>query len=134
MRDSARTADHIGGQVSQDSQDSQESQDSPHAGGQGSPRRASSAGRWLGQLPYLAILAGVVAGLAVVRQGSAPAAVKNGTLVIAGALLLGALARLILPDQRAGLLAARSRRWDVLALAALGTGLLVAGLIYPVPS
>jgi hypothetical protein len=53
---------------------------------------------------------------------------------MAGALLFAALARLLLPDQRSGLLGARPRRWDVAALSALGIGLLVAGLIYPVPS
>lgn len=88
--------------------------------------------RWRGQLPYLAVLIGVAAGLALFRSG--PSGVRNGTLVVAAALLLAAMARLLLPDRSAGLLAARPRRWDAAALTALGLGLLVAGLIYPVPS
>ncbi len=50
----------------------------------------------LTQLPYLLVLAGVVAGLATIR--SSEQAVRGGTLVIAGALLAGSLIRLILPD------------------------------------
>ena len=38
-----------------------------------------------------------------------------------------------LPESRAGLLASRKRRTDVVTLAALATGLLVAGLLLPVP-
>jgi hypothetical protein len=54
-------------------------------------------------------------------------------LVIAGALLAGALARLVLPERRVGMLASRRRLPDVAALAILGIGLLVAALIARVP-
>jgi hypothetical protein len=54
-------------------------------------------------------------------------------LVLAGVLLAAAVARLALPDRRAGLLASRRRLSDVAAFAALGLGLLVAGLFFPVP-
>jgi hypothetical protein len=77
------------------------------------------------------VLAGVIAGLITVRGGNQ--AVRGGTLVIAGALLAGALARLVLPDRRVGMLASRRRLLDVAALALLGIGLLVAGLIAKVP-
>lgn len=119
MRQAARTADRSGDPVRTQFPDPGSSATGP-------------AHRWLSQVPYLVVLAGVAAGLTVIRQG--PAAVRSGALIIAGALLLAALARVLLPDQRVGLLAARPRRWDVAALAALGIGLLVAGLIYPVPS
>ncbi len=82
-------------------------------------------------LPYWIVLAGVAAGLATVRGGNQ--AVRGGTLVIAGSLLAGALARLVLPEGRAGMLASRRRLLDVAALATLGIGLLVAGLIAKVP-
>jgi hypothetical protein len=84
------------------------------------------------QLPYCVVLAGVAAGLATARGGGQ--AVKSGTLVIAGALLAGSLIRLVLPDGRAGMLASRRRLADVAALAALGVGMLVAGLFARVTS
>jgi hypothetical protein len=77
-------------------------------------------------------MAGLVAGLATAR-GSGQA-VKGGTLVIAGALLAGSLIRLVLPDGRVGMLASRRRLADVAVLAALGVGLLVAGLFAKVTS
>lgn len=85
----------------------------------------------MAQLPYLLVLAGVVAGLIAVRGGNQ--AVRGGTLVVAGALLAGALARLVLPERRVGMLASRRRLVDVAALTILGIGLLVAGLIAKVP-
>ena len=60
-------------------------------------------------------------------------AAKGGTLALAGVMFAAALARLALPESRAGLLASRKRRTDVVTLAALATGLLVAGLLLPVP-
>ena len=60
--------------------------------------------------------------------------VKRGTLAMAGAMFVAALARLVLPDSRIGMLASRKRLTDVLTLAALAGGLLAAGLILPVPS
>jgi hypothetical protein len=93
---------------------------------------ASSGRRWLAQLPYCIVMAGLVAGLATARGGGQ--AVKGGTLVIAGALLAGSLIRLVLPDGRAGMLASRRRLADVAVLAALGVGLLAAGLFAKVSS
>jgi len=92
---------------------------------------ASSRQRLATQLPYWIVMAGVVAGLATVRGGGQ--AVRGGTLVIAGALLAGSLARLVLPEGKAGMLGSRRRLVDVAVLAALGAGLLIAGLIVKVP-
>ena len=61
-------------------------------------------------------------------------AVRGGTLVMAGALLAGSLARLVLPEGRAGMLGSRRRLSMCAALAVLGIGLLVAGLVLPMPS
>jgi len=87
--------------------------------------------RLLTQLPYWLVMVGIVAGLATVRGGGQ--AVRAGTLVIAGALLAGSLARLVLPEGKAGMLVSRRRMVDVGVLGMLGIGLLVAGLIVVVP-
>jgi Protein of unknown function (DUF3017) len=78
------------------------------------------------------VLLGVGAGLWWMRGGERD--VRGGTLVIAGVLLAAAAARLGLPERRAGMLGTRRRIVDVAALAGLGVGLLVAGLIFPAPA
>lgn len=98
------------------------------AGGFG---KSSPARRLTAQLPYGIVLAGVLAGLATIRTGDL--AVRGGTLVMAGALLAGALARLVLPEGKAGMLSSRRRLVDAAVLATLGAGLLIAGLIAKVP-
>jgi Protein of unknown function (DUF3017) len=87
--------------------------------------------RLTAQLPYGIVLAGVLAGLATIRTGDL--AVRGGTLVMAGALLAGALARLVLPEGKVGMLSSRRRLVDAAVLATLGAGLLIAGLIAEVP-
>ena len=52
-------------------------------------------------------------------------------MALAGILLAAALARMVLPERRAGMLVSRRRLVDVAILAALGAGLLVAGLVLP---
>ena len=86
----------------------------------------------LAQLPYLAVLLGAAVALAIIRQGVH--LVQRGTLVFAGVLLIAALARLVLPERRAGMLASRRRLLDVAIFGMLGIGLLVAGFVVPVPS
>ena len=97
----------------------------------GRARRAGPPGGAAAQLPYLIVLCGVIAGLALIWQGAHY--VRPGTLAVAGALFVAATARLILPEQRAGLLASRRRAIDVTVLAILAVGLLVAGLVLPIP-
>jgi hypothetical protein len=101
----------------------------PAPGGQrgSAPSRASR----LEQVPYWLVLCGVGAGLLWIRGGERD--VRGGTLVIAGVLLVAAAARLGLPERRAGMLGTRRRLADVAAFAALGIGLLVAGLVFPAP-
>jgi len=82
------------------------------------------------QLPYGIVISCLVLALLWMWQGSEN--VRGGTLAVAGILLAAALARLALPEGRAGMLASRRRLADVAVLAALGTGLLVAGLVLPV--
>jgi hypothetical protein len=91
-------------------------------------RRQGSSPRWA-QLPYAIVLAGVAAGLA--WMSLAAHHVKEGMLVVAGALLVAAASRLALPERRAGLLVARGRVLDVTALASLGACLLIIVLVLP---
>jgi Protein of unknown function (DUF3017) len=81
-----------------------------------------------GWLPYLLVLAIAMAGLLWMWAGGAHAA-KGGTLALAGAMFAGALARLVLPENRIGMLASRKRFLDVATMAALGAGLLATGLL-----
>jgi hypothetical protein len=83
-------------------------------------RRPGGAGgrRVINQLPYGVVLVGIGIGLAIMRGNMQ--SVKSGTLVIAGALLAGAVARMVLPESRAGMLGSRRRLADVAALTALG--------------
>jgi len=97
----------------------------------GGPPAASARQRLAALLPYLLVVCGTGLSLLVMRQGERD--VRGGTLVLAGVLLAAAVARLMLPDRRAGLLASRRRLADVAAFAALGVGLLLSGLFFPVP-
>ena len=93
----------------------------------GARARQASAARG-GWLPYLFALGCALGGLAWMWVGGAHAA-KRGTLALAGAMFIAALARLVLPESRIGMLASRKRFMDVVTLAALGSGLLAAGLL-----
>jgi hypothetical protein len=92
------------------------------------PHRAAASGRgWWRHIPYAIVLGGLVLALAWMRGNGQN--VRGGTLALAGILFAAALARLALPERRVGMLASRRRLADVAVLAALGTGLLVAGLV-----
>jgi hypothetical protein len=81
-------------------------------------------------VPLLAVLVAVIAGVYLAwRYGSSDG--SEGGVVGGAALLVAALARLLLPDQLAGLLATRRRATDVITLTVLGVGLLITGLILP---
>jgi hypothetical protein len=79
-------------------------------------------------LVYLLVLAGCAGGFGWLLRGGTHAALGS-TLAVAGAMFSAALARLVLPESRAGMLASRTRITDVATFAALATGLLVAGLM-----
>lgn len=72
-------------------------------------------------LPFALVLIVVAAGLAL----EALHYWRRGTSVIGGALLLAAALRVVLPTERAGLIALRSRGVDVLCYAGLGLAILV---------
>jgi hypothetical protein len=75
------------------------------------------------------VICGVALSLAYLWRG--PQNVRGGTLTLAGLLLAAAVARLVLPEHRAGMLASRRRLVDVAAFSVLGVALLVAGLVFP---
>jgi Protein of unknown function (DUF3017) len=83
----------------------------------------------LAWVPYLVVLAGAAVALFVVSTGSAY--VLRGIAVLGGTLLAAALARFLLPNRFAGLLASRRKASDVLAFAVLGAALLAVALSLP---
>ena len=103
----------------------------PAAAAAGATPRQDRPGA-VGWLVYLVVLGFVAADLAWLWVGGAHAA-KGGTLALAGAMFVAACARLVLPESSVGLLASRKRITDVVTMAALGTGLLAAVLLSPVP-
>ena len=89
-------------------------------------RTGTAAVTWV---PYLVALAGAAAGLLIAWRGASYAAL--GTGVLGGSLLAAALARLILPERYAGLLATRRKASDVLTFAVLGAAVLAVALMLP---
>ena len=91
--------------------------------------RAGNDGGVVGVIPYLVVLVCVLAGLYIAwSQGSAGG---KGAVVGGVALQIAALVRLVLPARLVGLLGTRKRVTDVLTLAVIGAGLIVAGLVLP---
>jgi hypothetical protein len=88
-------------------------------------------GGWVGrQWPLLAVLGGGVIGLAAIALDH----FRSGCLLLGVSVLFAAVARLVLPARRVGLLVVRSRAFDVLVLSAMGTSLVVLAIIVPAPS
>ena len=81
----------------------------------------------LRQLPLLAVLIGVAAGLLLVAVGHW----RVGLVVVGLALVGGAVLRLLLPLRRTGFLAVRSRTIDVVLLGGAGLVLAVIALTIP---
>lgn len=96
-----------------------------------SPRRADHAQvrpavpRWLGRLPYAFVLCGVMAGLAVVATDH----FRRGSMLIAASVFIGALARLVLPESQAGMLAVRRRWMDVLLMTVAAVGVTLVAFV-----
>ena len=83
----------------------------------------------LAWLPYLIVLAGAATGMLIIWQGSKYAG--RGAALIGASLLVGALARLILPERYAGLLASRRKASDVLGFAVFGAAVLAVAIALP---
>src|SRR5512139_2456068 len=88
------------------------------------PRAGTTAPGRLGQLPYALVLIGVAAGLGLIFLEY----VKPGSVLIAAAVLFGALARLVLPVSQVGMLAVRKKSTDVLTLTFFAVA--IAGVTY----
>jgi len=73
---------------------------------------------------------GVVASLVIVAVDT----FRLGSLVLAASVLLAFVLRLVLPTDRVGLLAVRSRTVDLVVLGALGVTLTVFALWVPPPA
>jgi hypothetical protein len=83
----------------------------------------------LAWLPYLIVLAGAATGMLIAWQGSKYAG--RGAALIGASLLVAALARLILPERYAGLLASRRKTSDVLGFAVFGAAVLAVAIALP---
>jgi Protein of unknown function (DUF3017) len=81
--------------------------------------------RWLVRLPYAFVLCGVAAGLAVVATNH----FRRGSMLIAAAVFIGALARLMLPESQVGMLAVRRRWLDVLLMTAAAVGITLVAFV-----
>jgi hypothetical protein len=81
--------------------------------------------RWLGQIPYVFVLCGVAAGLAVVATNH----FRRGSMLIAASVFIGALARLLLPESQVGMLAVRRRWLDVTLMAVAAIGITLVAFV-----
>ena len=94
-----------------------------------SPDRADFAVGGLAWVPYLIVLAGAGLGMYLAVGGAKHAVL--GTGLLGGSMLVAALARLVLPERYAGLLASRRKASDVLAFAAFGAAVVAVALTLP---
>lgn len=90
--------------------------------------------RWgrlsLAQWPISLVLLGL--GVALVMIGTDH--FRRGSIVLSASVLLAMFLRLMMPNGDVGMLAVRSRRTDVLVLAALGIGLTIFTFWVPAPN
>ena len=86
--------------------------------------------RTLGGAVYLAVLATAGLGLLLVAFGPW----RTGLSVMGAGMLAGAVARLVIPGDRAGMLGIRRKLVDVTTLLVLGGGLLVLAAVIPDPT
>ena len=84
----------------------------------------------LAQWPITVVLVGVALSLVVVAFWS----FRRGSIMLSAFVTLAFFLRLLLPDAEAGWLVARSKRVDVIVLAALAIGLTVMSFWVPNPS
>lgn len=78
------------------------------------------------QAPFLLVLLVMAAGVGYLTV--APGHWVRGTAVLALAMLLGGVLRLVLPEARVGMLRVRGRWWDSFCYLALGAVILAADL------
>jgi hypothetical protein len=89
------------------------------------PRRLPST---VGGMVYLVVVAASAVGLLLIAFGPW----RRGVDVVGAALLVGALMRTVLSENKAGMLRVRRNRWaDVLMLGGVGTVLIVLASVIP---
>ena len=93
------------------------------------PPRRGALGVLFRQWPLLLVLAGGVSALLVVALNG----FRLGCSLLGASVLFAAVARMVLPARRVGLLVVRSRAFDVLVLAAMGAALVVLAIVVPGP-
>jgi hypothetical protein len=83
----------------------------------------------LRNLPLVVVLALGATGIGY--AAAVPPHWLRGVLVLAGAMVIAGLLRLLLPTRQAGLLAVRSRAFDVLCYCGVGIAIVAFGLALP---
>lgn len=78
-------------------------------------------------VPLLVVVIGMIAGMAVVAWGHW----RLGCLIAGTFVGIGGLERLVLPKERAGLLQARSRFFDVIALLGMAIAIILLAIVVP---
>jgi Protein of unknown function (DUF3017) len=86
--------------------------------------------RRFGEWPFVLVLLVAAVAMTLVATNH----VKCGCVVLGMALGLAAVLRAILPARVAGLLAVRSRAFDIIATASLGAVLVALSVVVPPPS
>ena len=93
-------------------------------------RLPSRRRRWWTQWPIAVVLVGVAVSLTIV----ALAHFRIGSLMLGASLVLAFVLRLVLPSDRVGLLAVRSKSVDLVVLGTLAAALVVFALWVPPPA
>jgi len=83
--------------------------------------------RTIDQWPLALVLLGIAAGLVVLSFYD----FRAGSVVLGAAVILGAALRTVLPHDRAGLLAIRSRPIDLVTMYGLGIALTTVAMLVP---
>ncbi|HWU31461.1 MAG TPA: DUF3017 domain-containing protein [Marmoricola sp.] len=81
----------------------------------------------IGGVVYLVVLAMAIAGLVLVTTSNW----RVGVSVLGGGLLVGAVGRVALGEFESGMLRVRNKVFDVIALAGLGTLMIVLAIVIP---
>lgn len=93
-------------------------------------RLPSRRRRWWAQWPIAVVLMGVVVSLIIVALDH----FRIGSLMLGASLVLAFALRLVLPGDRVGLLAVRSKSVDLVVLGTLAAALVVFALWVPPPA
>ena len=91
------------------------------------PPRRGASGVIVRQWPLLLVLVGGVTALLVVALDG----FRLGCILLGASMAFAAVARMVLPARRVGLLVVRSRPFDVLVLAVMGAALVILAVSIP---